>query len=210
MKALLIILLSLASTGAYAQVRIHVDVQRRPALIIAAPAPIIVHRTAVVVEYSAPPAGTVFATRNHELVGNRKHAKWNHIAIMGPNGWVIEAQAKRGVIAVPYSNFYARYPKIQAFLVVPLDRGAALASAAVAQLRQPYRLLKDNCVDLLRDCMRTVYDKPMRHWHTPDQVVRKATAQVLWIKIDMLWTPPQEFFAGAVNDAEFVLSHEAP
>ena len=155
----------------------------------------------------APPEGTVFASRNSEKVGNRKPDQWNHTAVMGPNGYVIENQQGRGVLAVPFATFYRRYPVILAFRVAPLSKGSAIAAAAVSQLGQPYRLLRDNCVDVVRRSVNLA-THTKRAWDRPDQVARDRL-QVLWKKdARQGWVESPAPFEGATDSPEVVLKSE--
>ena len=153
-----------------------------------------------------PAPGTVFATRNGDESLNTTHGSyWNHLAIMGPNGWVIEAQRDHGVIAVPWSCFWRRYPEILALKVT--DDGAKAASAAVTHLGEPYHLIGGSCVVLVRRSIRASDEQP-HGWVRPDHVVRDAKCR-FWCKDDPLWTPPADWFAGRTASAARVLGEQA-
>jgi len=146
-----------------------------------------------------PPPGTILATRND---GGRETNPtprfWNHLAIMGPNGWVVEAQDKYGVGAVPFHVFYRRYCAIMACQLVPPEKGRHLALAASAQLGQPYDRRKNNCVDLVKTAVRCVMDKEPRGL-TPTAIVNGCTRK-LWEKSQHPWIRSTEPFAEWTDD----------
>ena len=190
---------------------------RIPATAVAFVAVVLLGTAALGQSVPCPPPGTVLVTRNDDTVGNPSLGHWNHAAIVGPNGWVVESQKGLGVIAVPWRNFYARYPEIMGFLLLPPDRGAALAAAAVAQLRQPHRPIIGNCVDIVQDALKTVVERrPIGQ--TPTSLVRARFGRpipdpsdggiVFW-KNDPAWRPPAVWFAGRTNRADIVLSRQA-
>ena len=125
--------------------------------------------------------GTILAVRNP---GGRRENRvplyWNHIAIMGDEGQVIEADADRGVSYIPYRLFYSKYGEIIAFEIVPKPLKWKLVLAAKAQLGQPYRPLTNNCVTLVRESVNLVTDIGYG-WHMPSDVVR-CKREVLWHK----------------------------
>ena len=151
-----------------------------------------------------PALGTVFAARNGDEALNTTRGHWNHLAIMGPNGWVIEAQRDHGVIAVPWSCFWRRYPEIVALKVT--DDGAKAASAAVTHLGEPYHLIGGSCVVLVRRSIRASDERP-GGWVRPDHVVRDADCQ-LWHKLDPAWQPPADWFAGKTSSAARVMGEQ--
>ena len=150
------------------------------------------------------PPGTVLATRNAggEEANTTPGSERNHVALVGPNGWVLEAQGPppNKVIAVPFRAFFARYPDIQAYRLADDVVGIKWAAAAVEQLGKPYAKLRANCVTLLA----TSYPDGRQRWRRPDHVV--AEGELLWIKkiADEDFTPPADPWAGMTTDTAVV------
>jgi len=156
-----------------------------------------------------PPVGTMFATRNLDIPGepdeNPSPGHWNHIGVMAPNGWVIEAQADHGVIAVPWATFYNRYPEILAFRPrqYPAELGPAVASAAAAQMGREYKLLGNNCTSVARRAVEFVTrDRP--RWRRPDHVVADAE-MIYWLKQQPDMVPIADFYAGETKNPNDVM-----
>ena len=155
-------------------------------------------KTYLITELPCRP-GVLFVTRNHPTVGNPSPGYWNHTAVMGPNGWVIEAQAEPGkVIAVPFWVFYYRYPEIQAFRVCP-NRENEISNAAIRHLGEPYKKLKNNCVTVARVSVKEA-TRLRPGWRRPDQVL-SWSREVLCHKIDYRnWRKLSDPYAGMTTD----------
>ena len=157
-----------------------------------------------------PPVGTMFATRNADSGdpaqdNNPSPGHWNHTAIMGPNGWVIEATAGHGVIAIPFGTFWNRYPYILAYRPrqYPAELGPAVASAAAAQMGRPYKLLGNNCTSVARRAVEFVTrDRP--RWRRPDHVVADAE-MIYWLKQQPDMVPIADFYAGETKNPNDVM-----
>jgi hypothetical protein len=139
---------------------------------------------------------------------NDSPGHWNHAAISGPNGWIIEAQDKAGVIAVPWRFFYARYPE---FVALEVQGGPQAAALAVRYVGLDYRRLAslivlwpheargENCVSLMRKVIWEATGHDPR-WKWPDDIA-KGEARTLGHKVDYQnWQAPESWLQGATKN----------
>jgi len=127
--------------------------------------------------------GDLMLTRNLREADNQSPGWWNHSAIYVGDGWVVEAQAGRGVIFTPFKEFCDRYPHI----LVLRPKGAcshrqsAMIRTAKRFVGRPYDLRAstkfwffdfrggDNCVSLVRSCYEYGFGfDPC--WKIPDHI----------------------------------------
>lgn len=156
-----------------------------------------------------PVPGTIFAAINAGGdEANTSPGHWNHLAVMGPNGRVIEAQADPvgKTVAVPFADFFRRYPEIVAFdLGLDDVQREKFVAAAVEQLGTPYRKLGSNCVTLVRRCDVAAVGQDPR-WRIPDAVVEAATKKLWWKRQYEGFVPPADPWRNATTDKARVLA----
>jgi hypothetical protein len=152
--------------------------------------------------------GDVLLTRNTEEVGNNTPGYWNHAAICASMTRVVEAQSSEGVICVPLSKFWLRYPEILVVrnYVVAMDM-AYEARCHVGAKYHKYasmfswfkRWQPTNCVGLIRECYYNVTGRDPK-WKVPDHIIQSK----LFFKVDHKkdydnWIKPDQWFEDALD-----------
>lgn len=152
--------------------------------------------------------GYFLLTRNTEEVGNNSPGFWNHVAIVGHDNWVIEAQQEpNSVIKVPGQFFWERYPEI--LVLKPRgDIGDSIAKAAESLIGVRYRKIAsifnfmrrsergENCVSVARKAyLLATHCDPK--WRIPDDLESSRYLTKVFKKEDYEnWEKPDEWFKG--------------
>lgn len=154
--------------------------------------------------------GDIFLTRNTDEVGNDNPGYYNHVAIMSENLWVVEAQYPVGVIAVPWKNFFERYPEILVRRNKNSIIGTETGKAAWSFLGTPYRKITsyrprwhkitgDNCVSLLRRIYLMITNIDMV-WRKPDDLLVDLNFDSLFEKKEYeTYQKPNNWLEGAIT-----------
>ena len=158
--------------------------------------------------------GHFLATRNTAEVGNDSPGHWNHIAVVGHNGWVVEAQKEpNAVIAVPFDLFVDRYPDVLALALMSTNRlvytdgildsiameaaklvGKKYRPAASIIMRWRRKELGENCVSVARKATALAVGRDFQ-WRRPDHVVQVCSLVCGKCDYDG-WQKPDIWFEG--------------
>ena len=138
--------------------------------------------------------GDILVTRNegddrHE---NKTPGYWNHCAIVGNCGRIVESQAGQGVITCEFHAFVSRYPYIRvyrppaAYREAMAIRAAQLVGLDYWGISSIFRHPRDedrgmNCVSVVRECWRSASGGDPR-WHRPDQVAEDSRLRLMMEK----------------------------
>lgn len=160
----------------------------------------------VLASASKPLIGDIFLTRNTDEIGNDSPGYWNHAAIYGSSGYVVEAQRDpNSVIAVELESFERRYPH---YIVLRYHVRHAAEQAgmhAFSRIGQPYaeraslffwRRRGENCVSVVREAYKyaTQHDPG---WWRPDSIFDDKQLDVVFEHKDYEnWIQPEDWLEG--------------
>ena len=155
--------------------------------------------------------GDIYLTRNTEEVGNDSPGYWNHAAIYGSSGYVVESQYEpNAVIVVELEKFRERYPHYTRLRYRPTHPSEELIGQQAGMFAfnlvgKPYvrtaswwfwRRSGENCVSVVRAAYKHALRRDPKWWK-PDSIAQDLRFNVVELHEDYEnWVKPDDWYEG--------------